>query len=61
MNSPTIVPESTLVVDAQRRTKHVYASLLMSTELGTEAHAIVDNTLGEKGLRRPTPTEGAGA
>lgn len=35
---------------AWRLGQHLYASLLMSTESGTEAHSIVDSTPGEHGL-----------
>lgn len=49
-NAPTIVPETRGVLDAQKQVLHVYASLLMSTETGTEAHPIVDSTPGESGL-----------
>lgn len=55
-NAPTIVPESSGVVDVPRLAQHVFASLFLRTETGTEAPSIVDRTPGENGLeawRRP--------
>lgn len=43
-NAPTIVPETSGIVDAQSLGQHVYASLLISTEIGTEAPLIANNT-----------------
>lgn len=70
-NEPAVDPAASNVANATRLSQHIYASLLMSTESGTEAHSIVDNTPAENGLeawrrfvqkfdpvipRRPTPT-----
>lgn len=49
-DSSTISPEASGVADAPRLAQRIYASLLMSTEAGTEAHSIVDNAPGENGL-----------
>lgn len=38
------------IVGAQKLSQHVHASLLMSTEVGMEAHSIMDNTPSENGL-----------
>lgn len=46
----TIVRVASGIVGAETLGQHVYASLLMSTEAGTEAHTIVDATPGERGL-----------
>lgn len=48
-SAPTIVPESGGVVEAQSFAQHVYASLLMRTETGTDARSMVGSTLGENG------------
>lgn len=42
--APTIAPETSEVLDAQRRAQHVYASIFMSTETGIETHSIADYT-----------------
>lgn len=47
---PTIAPESSGVVDAQRLAQHADASLQMSAEMGTKAPSMVDNTPCENGL-----------
>lgn len=49
MNAPASVPETIGIGDASRFGQ-VYASLLMSTDTGTEAHSIVDNMPGDIGL-----------
>lgn len=49
-NPPTIVPETSNGPGAARLAHHLYTSVLMCTEAGTETHAIVDNTQLENGL-----------
>lgn len=55
---PTIVQDPNGLFGAARLAQHLYASLLMCTEAGTEAHSILDNTPGKNGLeawRRHVP------
>lgn len=49
-NEPIIVPGTSGAVDAQSLSQHIYASPPTSTEAGTEAHAIADNTPIENGV-----------
>lgn len=49
-NAPTMFPDTRGVVGSQRLVQHAYARLHISTQTGTEAHDIVDNIAGEKGL-----------
>lgn len=50
-NAPTIVSHPSSVTKAPRVAQHMSASLLMSTETGTEVHAVADNTPGKNGLQ----------
>lgn len=45
-----IVPYSSGVLGVATLAQHIYASLLMCTEAGREAHSIVDNTPAENGV-----------
>lgn len=51
-NAPAINPESINVLGASRLVQQVYASLLMNTAAGTEAHSIVDGQRQEMLGRR---------
>lgn len=46
---PTIVPDAIGILEAETPGQHEFASLCMTTEVTTEAHAIVENSLGETG------------
>lgn len=47
--APAIVPGASSIPGAEKFRQHVCASLLMSTEAGSEARSIVDNTPRENG------------
>lgn len=47
-NAPTIVPESSNVLEAPFLAQHLYAGLLRSTKTGAAAHVIVDNIPGRE-------------
>lgn len=49
-NTPVVDPTASGLAGAQKLAQHLYASFLMSTEAGTEAHSIADNTPLENGL-----------
>lgn len=49
-NAPKVVPAASGVMGVWRFARHLVGSLLMSTNVGAEAHALVENTLAEKGL-----------
>lgn len=53
-NVPVIVPETSGVVDPPRFAQHIYSSLPMIMETGTEDHSIFDNTPGETRLKAKT-------
>lgn len=53
-NAPASVPESSGEVGAPLLAQHVHAAVLMSTETGSEAHSVVDNKLGAKGVAQRT-------
>lgn len=47
--APTIRPDASGAMGAQRLAQHVNASLMMSSKAGTEDHSIADNMPAESG------------